>query len=273
MAILPTYGGVSTSIATPSTPKLPDDPAIQQLGQLGKATEGLGNTLGQVMQKRNALEDEATAMQRLIMASSDLSDITDSLSKPEIGRKGREVFSQTVEQQRAKWFKDLSPGAAARLEQHLAPKLIEYKQAAAKIENRVHLNDYQGGGVVAMTQFAEIASRRTGPDDASETPEFAALKQYLAVGEKNGYYTPEEVEKTKQQALTAGASSRLYKVVSSDSQDEIKNVLRVYDKEDDKPGSTFLAHMDPHKRTSMKIELQNRLQTLQNQDLARIREE
>jgi hypothetical protein len=35
MAILPTYGGVSTSIATPTTPRLPDDPAIKQLGQLG----------------------------------------------------------------------------------------------------------------------------------------------------------------------------------------------------------------------------------------------
>lgn len=245
MPIFPTYQGVSTSIATQRTPELPSDPATKQLGALGQATEQLGNTLGQVMQKRQALDDEAMAMQQYMKASSDLSDLADSFEKPEIGRNARETFSKVVEQKRAEWFKGLTPGAAARLEQHLSPKLIQYRSGASKIENRIHLNDYQAGGVKASMQFVDAASRITDFRDGKDTDEYKALESYYSVGEKNGYYTPQEKEHELNKALIAASVSRVTKIANSSDKNEILNLLDLYDLENGSRPPKYMAVENP----------------------------
>lgn len=266
MPIFPTYQGVSTSIATQRTQEAPADPSSKDIQKVGLATEQLGNTLTHVMQKRQALEDEATAMQRLVQAKSDLGEMQDSFSKNEIGREARSVYSKTVEERRREWFKDLTPGAAQRLEQNLAPALLEHRSASYKVENRVRLSDYQAGGNVAMKDFIESASRITDSADGKDTKEYAALKRYFDVGEANGYYTKEQSEQALDQALIAGSTSRVLKVANSTDKEELENLLKVYNQEGVE-GGTFLKHIPTAKRQELKHTIQSRIEHLNNEEI------
>src|SRR5512138_1228285 len=231
MPILPTYQGVSTSIATPTTPKLPEDPFTGQLKRLGEQTVETGSVLGHVMQKRQALEDEATAMQRYMQADSELQDLTDSFHKPEIGRTAQDTFAKTLEQRRAEWFKGLTPGAAQRLEIHLAPKILENRSAAMKLENRVHLNDDQATGSDIQRKTIDALSRITDERDGKDTDEYKALQAYVETGTKVGYYTPQEADHVLNTAITGGAMSRITKLTVSTSIPEIDNAIAMIKKE------------------------------------------
>lgn len=266
MPILPTYQGVNTSIATQRTQEAPLDTSGRDINKLGQATENLGNTLTHVMQKRQALEDEAMAMQRLIQAKSDMNDMHDSFSKNEIGREARDVYSKTVDERRKDWFKGLTPGASAKLDQHLGPVLIEHRSAAYKVENRVRLNDYQAGGNAAMKDFIESASRLTDSADGKDTKEYAVLKKYFDTGEANGYYTKEESEKALDQALIAGSTSRVLKVANSTDRAELENILKVYNEEGIQ-GGTFLQHIPTAKRQELKHTIQSRIEHLDSEEV------
>lgn len=272
MPIFPTYGGVSTSISTPKTPDLPSDPAIKQLGQLGQETEKFGSVMGRVMEKRQALDDEAAAMQKYMQASSELDELVDAFQKPEIGRDAKATYAKAIEQKRTEWFKGLSGGAAARLDQHLAPKLLEYRRAAGKIEHKVHLDEYQATGVQANMRFAETASRITDYRDGKDTDEYRKLEQYYKTGVANGYYSAEEAEKATAQALIAGATSRVLKVSVSEDKQEIENLLKVYDREDIEH-DTFLKHIGPDKRVELKRVLKSRVEHINNEEIRKKNQE
>lgn len=272
MPIYPTYGSVSTQIATPRTPELPSDPATKQLGQIGEATEKFGNVMGRVMQKRQALDDEAAAMQKYMQASSELDELVDAFQKPEIGRDAKATYAKAIEQKRTEWFKGLSGGAASRLDQHLAPKLLEYRRAAGKIEHKVHLDEYQATGVQANMRFAESASRITDYRDGKETKEYEALEKFYATGVANGYYSAEEAEKSTAQALIAGSTSRVLKVSVSDDKQELENLLKVYDREDIEH-DTFLKHIPPDKRVELKRVLKSRIEHINNNEIQKKKQE
>ena len=272
MPIYPTYGGVSTQIATPRTPELPSDPSIKQLGQLGEATEKFGNVMGQVMQKRQALDDEAAAMQRYMQANTELDELVDAFNKPEIGRDAKATYAKAIEQKQMEWYKGLTPGASQRLSQHLSPKVLEYRGAAGKIEHKVHLDEYQATGVQANMRFAESASRITDYRDGKDTDEYRALEQFYKTGVANGYYSAEEAEKATAQALIAGATSRVLKVSVSDDKQELENLLKVYDREDIEH-DTFLKHINPDKRVELKRVLKSRVEHINNQEIQKKNQE
>jgi len=243
MPIFPTYGGVSTSIATQATPDLPSDPAIKQLAQVGQATENLGNNLTHLMQRRQAIDDEATATQRLMQADKDLQDLNETFTKPDIGYNAKAEFSKTVDQKRSDWFKGLSPGATKVLQTRLAPKLMEYQRHAYKVEHQNHADAYEVTGDAVVRDFTELQSRRTGPADGTETREMTDLKDYFRKGMEAGYYTREQADKKVQAALQAGATSRVLRAVTSDDPLVVQDAANVFKLEANKP--IFMADAAP----------------------------
>lgn len=273
MPILPTYQGVSTNIATPNTPKIPLDPFTGQLKHLGEAGVEAGTEFNRVMQKRQNLDDEAMAMQQYMKANSEMGDTYDAYStKPELGRNGKESFATFLEQKRAEWFKGLTPGASARLEQHLANPTLEYRRRVSQLENRIHLEDYQGMDVKAQTDFLNFASTTEGTD-LKATPQYQTYEKYLRVGEQNGYYKPHEVEQKLQAVLIGGTTSRVLKVANTTDPAEIEGLLKEYTKEKIEPGSTSLKHLGAEKLVSTERVLKERLEHLNNAAIAKKNQE
>jgi hypothetical protein len=274
MAILPTYGGVSTSIATPNTPNAPSNPFPGQLKRLGEATVEAGSEFGRVMQKRQNLDDEAMAMQQYMKASSEMSDVYDAYStKPELGRNGKESFATFIEQKKADWYKGLTPGAAKRLDEHLINPTLEYRRRVSQLENRIHLEDYQGMNVKAKTDFQNFASTVEGDVDLKQTPQYQVYEKYLRTGEQNGYFKPHEVEQELQSALIGGVTSRVLKVANTTDPAEIETLLKDYTKEKLEPGSTSLKYLGADKVNSTERVLKERLEHLNNAAIAKKNQE
>jgi hypothetical protein len=243
MPILPTYSGVTTSIPGQATADIPSDPFTKQLGQLGKSTENLGTTLTEVMRRRDALDDEAASTQRALGASRDLESLTETFDKPEIGYNAKKVFADTVEQKKAEWYKGLSPGASASLDAKLGPKLLEYQRHAYKIEHQNRADAYEAVGQDATRSFVEMQSRRTGPDDGSDTKEMTDLKSYWETGVKAGLLTRAQADHKINSATIAGATSRALRALSSDDPAVVQNAINVFEIENNKP--IYMADVAP----------------------------
>lgn len=270
MPIFPTYKGVSTDIATQRTPNVPGDPFPNQLKRLGETTVEAGSEFGRVMQKRQALDDEAISMQQAIAYKSAGQEAIDSYSmKPELGRNARESFAQFDEQKRAELFKGLNPRASARLSQHIAEYQLEFKHRAMQLENRVHLEDYQGQDVKAQRDFLNFASTLEGDVDLKGTKEFKLYDQYLKVGEENGYFKPHEAEERRQAVLIGGVTSQVMKLANTTDPKEIEEKLKQYTKEKLEPGSTSLKYLGPDKLNSTERILKERKEHLENAENTR----
>ena len=74
--------------------------------------------MGQVMQKRQALDDEAAAMQRYMQANTELDELVDAFNKPEIGRDAKATYAKAIEQKQmdeARAFVPIVTSAVDRL--------------------------------------------------------------------------------------------------------------------------------------------------------------
>lgn len=272
-SIFPRYGGVSTNISSDKAVDVPLDPRPRQIQQLGAAAENAAQAFGQVAQKRQALEDEAETQKRYMQAVTDMESMTEELNVPANALQAKSLFGKHLTEREGEWFKGLSGTQSDMLKKRLFPKQLEYQVGAAKLENRAKLEDYSATMVKAQTLFAQKASRRLGPDDASETEEYKDFVRMVDTGVNVGYIRPDKGAEMKQGALTQGAYARVYQATASDSQEEVKHVLELYKQERETEGSTFLKHLDPEKRISLEKQLKERLGSLRNEEQRQKREE
>jgi hypothetical protein len=243
MPILPTYGGVTTNIPGQRTPEIPTDPFTKQLGQLGQATENLGNTLGQVMKRRDALDAEAVSTERAMQMSRDMENMTETFDSPEIGYNAKSVFANTVEEKRKEWFKGLNPQASAALEAKIGPKLIEYQRHSYKVEHQNRGDAFDAQMQDRARQITEIQSRRTGPDDGSDLPELKQYRDSLMVGVQAGHMSRAEADKRYNSVLVAGATSRALRAAVSDDPTVVQASLNTFKLEANQP--IFMADASP----------------------------
>lgn len=265
MPILPTYSGVSTSIALQNTPKLPEDPAAGQLRRLGEQAVETGNEFGRVMQKRDALDAEAISMQRGLQYKKEGQEMIDSMSmKPELGRTARESFAKWDQQKRAELFKGLNPRASAALAQHIDSYAVEFQHHSMQLENRVHLEDYQGQDVAAQRDAVDTISTLSGDTDPTKDKAYTNYVKYLDLGVQNGYFKPHEAEARKQAVLIGGVTSQIMKLANTVDPKEIEEKLKQFTQEKLEPGSTPLKYLGAEKLNATERILKERQEHLIN---------
>jgi hypothetical protein len=276
MPIFPRYTGISTDVAYDKAVEAPSDPQPRQIQALGAATEDAGQVFAHVARKRQELEDEAETQKRYMQAVTDMESMHENLNVPVNALQAKSLFGKQLSEREPEWFKGLNDRQQDMLAKRLFPKRLEYQVGAAKLENRAKLEDYNATMVKAQTHYADVAARRLGPDDGAATPEYKDYVRMVDVGVAVGYIKPEKGEEMKDGALKQGAYSRVYRTTASDSQEEIKRVLELYKQSeaatDPKDDPTFLKHIDPKERISLKKQLTERLHSLESEEQRKVRE-
>jgi len=255
----------STQIATPNTPAPPVDPAGKQIEAMGNTITETSIRMKDAANKRQDFIDDTMVSERYMDAVSDMEQAHEDAQKPEIalpvGGKGgaKKYMDDAITKRQPEWMKDLSPRAQRHLERKLAPKMLEYKIGASRTENRA-LGDFRESQYVRYEkEFIDQFSRGNATNekgqvvdtDARDTEEFKALSQYIDADVRMGYKTMTQGEQAKEAAITKASYFRAHKLVNSESEADLVQYQKLYQKEQEDNGSTFLKNIDPGKRDEM----------------------
>lgn len=271
-----------TRIATPNTPAPPTDPTGKQLEGLGNATTEAAIRIKDAANKRQDFIDDTMVSDRYMTAVGDMAQAAEDAQKPEValpinGQGGaKKYMDKAITDRQPQWMKDLSPRAQRHLERKLAPKMLEYKIGAAKTENRA-LGDFRESQYTRMEkEFVDQFSRGNAVNekgqvvdsDGRDTEEFKALSEYIDADVRMGYKTMTQGEQAKDAAITKAAYYRAHRLVNSESEADLIQYQKLWQKENESDGSTFLKNVDAGKRDEMnrtshirQVEMRDRAET------------
>lgn len=255
----------STNIAVPNTPAPPTDPAGKQIEGLGNAVTEAAIRVKDAANKRQDFIDDTMVSDRYMTAVGDMAQAQEDAQKPEValpinGQGGaKKYMEKAITDRQPQWMKDLSPRAQRHLERKLAPKILEYKIGAARTENRA-LGDFRESQYTRMEkEFIDQFSRgnavnekgQVTDSDGRDTEEFKALAEYIDADVRMGYKSMTQGEQAKDAALTKAAYYRAHRLVNSESEADLIQYQKLWQKESEDNGSTFLKNVDPDKRDAM----------------------
>lgn len=279
---------VSTGIPTANTPSPPSDPRGKQLEGLGLAVEEGALRIKQAYEKRQEFIDESMVSERFMDADMQLAAAAEEAQKPENalpinGRGARKYMEDEIAKRQPDWMKGLSPRAQLHLQRKLAPKLLEYKIGAARIENK-SVADLADAQQVRMEnefldQFARGNAVEVGEDgkmrisdaDGRDSEQFKMIAEHIDTEVRLGHKTIAKGEQEKEGIITKAAYYRSRRLVNSESEADLIQYQKLYDREQAKPGSTFLKNVDPEKRDEMNYTSHKRLLEIRtrNEELSR----
>lgn len=258
-------GQVSTNIATPNTPAPPTDPAGKQIEAMGNTITDTALRVKHAADKRQAFIDDMQVSERYMNAVGDLETASEEAQKPEIalplnGQPGSKKYLETeIAKRQPDWMKGLSPQAQKHLQMKLAPELLKYKINAARTENRA-LGDFADAQQGRMEkEFIDQFSRGNALNekgqvvdtDGRDTEQFKLVSDHIDAEVRLGHKSMAKGEAEKDALVTKAAYYRGYKLVNSESEADLIQYQKLYQKESEEPGSTFLKNVDPDKRDSM----------------------
>jgi hypothetical protein len=251
---------------TPVRTPVPDlSPAINQgqvIKQVGETFTQIGNTVMAVAGKRKALQEQIMLKDREQQMIRDMDTARAEIDKDEtLQLQARSEFEKRLAKIEAAAYKDLTKEQAMKLKLAVFGDRLRYEHYASQTEDHATVAKVKAQHVLGQEQAVARAADVKNVSDEGAFEKLDKNSADLRAAAEAGLIPRDQVEESIKRAQHSAAYGRGAAMVQANPQ----RYKDTYDKEAEKPGTTWLARLDPTHRVSLLQTANGELHRRQNE--------